>query len=362
MKEPSVIYLSVSQQSESREDDSFVEEDDDDETPESRSYSKAMHNVIVRKPKRYGKYIIAAAVVFLLSAVGVGVALLIVTARDSKKLPVEGPSTDRPPETSVPSTHSSSTASTLASASTSASSPFSPAASTGSVNIGTVTSPAVPLGTTNSTAPVATTPTPSPFGLCWKGDSDCPVCSDGHNESFTTHVWLANSSKIVQSVDKSQHLMRQVDDKDVIEYRPLVFLHTTLNYFCCHTANEKRQIIEILHNQTWMPVNITYNATSCNLDHDNVTIYMLALLSNSSQDFLFNFVHHIENDMKTHAIPVNNPRKQPFHLTLALVNHSFPVDKVVKQLHHDIPVFGSIEFDHFYATGDPYPFTPSNIG
>ena len=41
-------------------------------------------------------------------------------------------------------------------------------------------------------------------------------------------------------------------------------------------SQEKKQIISILKNYSWSPVNLTYDGVSCNLDHDNVTIFLLS--------------------------------------------------------------------------------------
>lgn len=38
------------------------------------------------------------------------------------------------------------------------------------------------------------------------------------------------------------------------------------------TAEEKQTIVDVVRNYKWAPMDLTYNSTSCNLDHDNVTI------------------------------------------------------------------------------------------
>lgn len=102
--EPSVVYSSVSQQSEHRDDsDNLVDDDDDDETPESLHYSNAMHNVIVKKPRgfRRRQFVVSLLVLLLLVGVAVGMAFLILhwvsSGQDSKSLPL--PASDQPPRT-----------------------------------------------------------------------------------------------------------------------------------------------------------------------------------------------------------------------------------------------------------------------
>ena len=38
------------------------------------------------------------------------------------------------------------------------------------------------------------------------------------------------------------------------------------------TAEEKQTIVDVVRNYKWAPMDLTYNSTSCNLDHDNITI------------------------------------------------------------------------------------------
>lgn len=43
-------------------------------------------------------------------------------------------------------------------------------------------------------------------------------------------------SEIADNVQKAQKIIEQFGNgSDIIEMRPLLLLHTTLNYFCCHT-------------------------------------------------------------------------------------------------------------------------------
>ncbi len=105
---------------------------------------------------------------------------------------------------------------------------------------------------------------------------------------------------MVGSVREAQDVIRSYGEgQNIIELRPLLFLHTTLNYFCCHTAQvraqatpslasldcslfprlqEKEKVVGILRSFNWSAVNLSYSNVSCNLDHDNTTIYLLSIL------------------------------------------------------------------------------------
>ena len=65
---------------------------------------------------------------------------------------------------------------------------------------------------------------------------------------------------------------------------------------------------------------------ACNLDHNNVTVYLHALPTDQSA--LFTLAQQIETTVERAGFKINHPRKSRFHMTLARVNHSYPVDKV----------------------------------
>lgn len=71
-------------------------------------------------------------------------------------------------------------------------------------------------------------------------------CSEFNVSRMYLLCRLGNNSEIVQSVNRSQIIMRSIDNNDVIEYRPLPLLHTTLNYFCCHTVEVRLLLTESL--------------------------------------------------------------------------------------------------------------------
>ena len=78
--------------------------------------------------------------------------------------------------------------------------------------------------------------------LCQSVSSDCvnlvnhplsPSITVSPPYSLTV---LPGGIQMVDSVRQAQHIIKQYEkDGDVIELRFLLTLHTTLNYFCCHT-------------------------------------------------------------------------------------------------------------------------------
>ncbi len=55
--------------------------------------------------------------------------------------------------------------------------------------------------------------------------------------------------------------------------------------------------------------------------------------------------------MREEGIPVINPRRQPFHCTMALVTHGYPVDTVTADLRQKIGHFSNVTFSQFYVDG-----------
>ena len=101
---------------------------------------------------------------------------------------------------------------------------------------------------------------------------------------------------------------------------PAQGLHTSLFYFCCHTPAEVAGIKAALHGMPWGALPVHYDSFACNLDHDNVTIYLRALPTN--QTALMALAQNMEATVRAAGLPINHPRKSLFHMTLARVNHS----------------------------------------
>lgn len=98
------------------------------------------------------------------------------------------------------------------------------------------------------------------FSSCYIGDSDCPPCPANRTESWTSTILyvtlgavvsdstgssstsiacsldiLNGGVQMVERVREAQEVIQSYGE-GIIEIRPLLFLHTTLNYFCCHTV------------------------------------------------------------------------------------------------------------------------------
>jgi 2'-5' RNA ligase len=98
---------------------------------------------------------------------------------------------------------------------------------------------------------------------------------------------------------------------------------------------------------SWSSFVIDYDSFSCNLDHDNRTVYLHALPSNQTQ--LFAWAGLVEESLRKANVPVNHPRKSLFHMTLARVTPDYPTDKVVERLRH--VSFGSHRLCSFVFDG-----------
>eukprot|EP00041_Stephanoeca_diplocostata_P024753 m.636151 g.636151 ORF g.636151 m.636151 type:complete len:102 (+) comp22589_c0_seq20:283-588(+) len=85
--------------------------------------------------------------------------------------------------------------------------------------------------------------------------------------------------------------MQQVQSVD----NPAAGLHTSMFYFCCHTLPEKIKIKETLASMTWYPIPVHYDSFACNLDHNNITIYLHGLPSNQTN--LFTWAANVESTL-----------------------------------------------------------------
>lgn len=72
----------------------------------------------------------------------------------------------------------------------------------------------------------------------------------------------------------------------------------------------------------------------------------------AGQDVLFQWVHGVEREMNRSGVPVINPRKQPFHCTMALVDtHRYPVGAALAAVARAVPLFSTVTFDQFFVDG-----------
>lgn len=104
--------------------------------------------------------------------------------------------------------------------------------------------------------------------LCLQSDEDCPVCPKGKEESFTSLWMMETHVKFIYNARKAEKLIKSIDSKNVISTQSLLGLHISLNYFCCHSKQEKQKILKLLENYQWQNVGpFSFNKYHCNVDH-----------------------------------------------------------------------------------------------
>ena len=181
------------------------------------------------------------------------------------------------------------------------------------------------------------------YDLCWIGDSDCPSdCSLYGNgtENFITVVWLGlggtgNRTEFQANMGAAEDYMKQFSG--VRSTDPLTGLHTTLNYFCCHTTEEKAIIIEVLQKLKWQSFGLTYRGAGCNKGANETWASLWSQADDGSQNLLWSLVHQIEAAVEAAGVRINHPRVQGFHSTLGQVTLDFPIDAVVQTLNERYP-------------------------
>lgn len=143
---------------------------------------------------------------------------------------------------------------------------------------------------------------------------------------------------------------------------PAFGLHTSLFYFCCHTPAEVTGIKAALHGMRWRAFPVHYDSFACNLDHNNITIYLHGLPKNQSS--LMGLASNIEATVRAAGLPINHPRKSLFHMTLARVNHTYPVDDVVNYFLNNSALwdFGELLVDEFVIDTDVFKASVNDSG
>ncbi|KAJ5068730.1 hypothetical protein M0811_02673 [Anaeramoeba ignava] len=194
----------------------------------------------------------------------------------------------------------------------------------------------------------------SSFDTCWNGDSDCMTCPEDSKENWTSLMYLSYHISFTEEIHKAQEIIKNSAESSsqIIRMESDIELHTSLNYFCCHNSEEKEIIKKVLREYYWEPIDLEYNRVGCNIDHDNKTIYLLALMSEESEKKMFDWIRGIEKAISDAGVHVNHPRLQEFHCTMARVTHDFPSDSVVLDISNQISSFGSIHFSWFYNDGE----------
>jgi len=169
--------------------------------------------------------------------------------------------------------------------------------------------------------------------VCENRDGDCPSCPFLEiNPVAETH--LSGEPELVQSANEADDVIRNLSaagGKDILRFdEPATKLHTSLFYFCCHTLFDIGPMTTALQQMDWSSFEIDYDSFSCNNDHDNATVYLHALPSN--QTALFAWARLVETTLAAAGIPIHHPRTSLFHMTLARVTPSYPVDRAVQAL------------------------------
>jgi 2'-5' RNA ligase len=215
---------------------------------------------------------------------------------------------------------------------------------------------------------------------CEKVDGDCPddclMAGYTGSSNFNALIQISpfypalmSSARKAESFIKTKGSVQSVDS-------PVYKLHTTMYYFCCYTPEEEAAIKEGLRGMEWQPFVVTYDAFSCNLDHDNETVYLHAIPSDQSDYVaLSRQIEAVIEKTGSHVVE----RETLFHMTLARVGYDYPVDDVVSDFddhsdqgdgyrdgyrddyhndyHNDDDAdgyFGSITVDSFHIDGDVY--------
>ena len=193
----------------------------------------------------------------------------------------------------------------------------------------------------------------STHSACEKLDGDCPKCNhpwrSGQSPVATVH--LSIEKQLVQSTIAADKFLKQLAPTEIQRFdNPLIGLHTSLFYFCCHSSDQIKTIKEAFQHMIWDSFLITYDSFSCNLDHNNKTVYLHALPSNQTD--LFAWANIVEKTLESYNVTINHPRKSLFHMTLARVNPSYPIDTAVRTLNKTN--FGNHRLCNFTFMGDMY--------
>jgi len=178
--------------------------------------------------------------------------------------------------------------------------------------------------------------------------TNCPSCErigqlssnvlmilQGTNQSGEV-PFVNNMKKAIQIIKKYPGVV-STDEDD---------LHSTLFYFCCYHLVEYKVISDIFANYSWSPFEMKFDHAVCNSGGDSNSTYLsiIVTLEKSSEQKMQHLVKHMEHILEQEGIRIHVPRKhqEPFHSTLAVVDSSYPLDKVLKEINTQIPVFSPI--------------------
>jgi len=132
---------------------------------------------------------------------------------------------------------------------------------------------------------------------------------------------------------------------------PTFLAHTSFNYFCCHSDEEVSIIVDTLHHTRWSSIDISFQGALSNINTITNTTSLVALADEESQAKMLNLTRTFENAIRKAGVPINHPRKFPFHSTLGQVNQTYPACEAVRQINETIGVFndkGPIKISSFW--------------
>lgn len=98
--------------------------------------------------------------------------------------------------------------------------------------------------------------------------------------------------------------------------------HITLNYLCCHTAEERQTIIRVIDELEWEPIPVTVAGTGCNKAPTDQWAWIWGEADAASEAALLGLVRRIEDAIEAEGITVNR-RVQTMHATLGTVRAEF---------------------------------------
>ena len=189
--------------------------------------------------------------------------------------------------------------------------------------------------------------------ICEKIDGDCPPCAHPwiSGRSPVVEVHLSGDPTLVASAKATETYLQNLAPTKIQRFdNPSTGLHTSLFYFCCHSTTDIQTMKTAFTDMKWTSFAIHYNSFSCNNDHNNKTVYLHALPSNQTN--LFQWARTVEATLSQYNVTVHHPRQSKFHMTLARVDPSYPIDTAVRRLNSTD--FGSHRFCSFVFDGETY--------
>ncbi len=166
----------------------------------------------------------------------------------------------------------------------------------------------------------------------WHNCGNCSGQGEGHEVAllaFLGDEHSAPSHAYRKAAEKGAGLLRR---HGRIEYDDDWILHTTVMYLCClddHTFYSK--VVPAIESVPWQPFNVSFDVLHCNFDNSTnrptaTTTSLIVLLSPDTQRVMGAMVDRFEQAIRGAGVPVA-PRSgmEPFHSTLAVVPHRYPV-------------------------------------